>query len=691
VGGAGAVNTLAWPYAAGEIIREPALRGDLSVKYIDHAGFPWLDLYSADGEGLYAGMHDPQLIGTEIACKPGNDELTVRFSFSKAHRVKAGGGRIEYRYVLAAHAGDWHWAADTYRTFFRSLYPINRYTRWLRESDAWMAGRAAGCGMRVPHDGGGIRREARYDELDWDFQNAAFHGLSYVQGWGSVGDGACPTYYQPRIEMGGEDRFAAQIQRWRKAGGSIGYYFHGNALGAYYVLSPHYFGRPWTDYPAEARPPDWDWYARNLHCPDEEFTPNREALAQASAAFQEYFDSDKKMTGSMAEWRVDSYPPINWASGEFGDHLMKWVGKYVGEYGCNTAYLDTFSFFNAIPDFNPRLGHHGENDQVAVKDRFLDAYFEKMSALDPEFVSLTEGVADVFGSRLYFLLSGFDRTSNLMRYMLPDQIYFLGNANGLWSESLSRRSLSRSFVFGMKFDLIADTMPLFPHSWHLLKLRQRVSPFLNYAAFKDDVGVRVDTTGVLAYAHEVGEESAAFTGETGARAWTVTVWNEDRKPGALELQPPAGFQPARAFLCSLYRDPVPLPFRILDGKITLDLPEAETAALIFVERVAGPLAWTAVPIQTGTGAVEVAIFNFHDEPLVLRIAEISGETRFADAPETVTVAPGQMTRVQLHDAKPSDVFKTATLRISAPDYSRDILISLGRTDGVIPPVPADAE
>lgn len=691
VGGADTANTLAWPNAAGEIIREPALRGDLLVKYIDHAGFPWLDLHSDGGEGFYAGMHDPQLIGTEIACKPGNDELTVRFSFRKAHRVRAGGGRIEYRYVLAAHEGDWHWAADTYRAFFRSLYPINRYTRWLREADAWMAGRAAGCGMRVPHDGGGIRREATYAELDWDFQNASFHGLSYVQGWGSLGDGACPTYYQPRLEMGGEKRFAEKLKQWRAAGGSIGYYFHGNALGAYYVLSPRYFGHPWADYPADARPPDWDWYLRNIHCPDETFAPNREALARAAAAFQEHFDSGKKMTGSMAEWSVDSYAPIRWTGGEFGDHLMKWIGKYVGEYGCNTAYLDTFSFFNAAPDFNPRLGNHGENDQAALKARFLESYFARMTALDPTFVSLTEGVADVFGSRLFFMLSGFDRTPNLMRYMLPDQIYFLGNANGLWSESLSRRSLSRSFVFGMKFDLVADTMPLFPHSWHLLKLRQRVSPFLNYAAFKDNVGVRAGAPGVLAYAHEVGEESAAFTGETGARAWTVTVWNEDRKAGPLVLRPPAGFRPARAFLCRLYRDPIPLPFELRDGEIALELPRAETAALVFVERAAGPLAWTAVPVQTGPGTVEVSIFNFSGEPISLSFREISGRTRFTDLPESVPAEPGEMTIVRLTDAAPSEAFKTATLRISAPDYSRDLMISLGRTDGVIPPIPADAE
>ena len=691
IGSAENVNTLAWPYTAGEFIREPALRGDLNVKYIDHAGFPWLDLYSDGGEGLYAGMHDPQLIGTEIVCRPGNDQLTSSFSFNKMHRVKAGGGRIEYRYVLAAHSGDWHWAANTYRTYFRSQYPINHYTRWLRESDAWIAGRAAGCGKRVPHDGGGILRTAQYDDLEWDFQNASFYGLSYIQGWGSTGDGACPTYYQPRLEMGGEDRFAAQIRRWRKAGGNIGYYFHGNSLGAYYILSPLYYGRPWTDYPAESRPPDWDWYLRNVFCPDEDFAPDREALARAAGKFNEHFASAKPLTGSMVEWSVDSYPSMNWTSGEFGDCLMKWIGKYVRDYGCNTAYLDTFAFFNTMPDFNPRLGHHGENDQAALKDRFLDGYFEKMRALDPEFVSLTEGVSDVFGSRLYFLLSGFDRNPNIMRYMLPDQIFFLGNANGLWSESLSRRSLSRSFVFGMKFDLIVDTMPLFPHSWHLLKLRQRISPFLNYAAFKDTEGVRVSAPDVMAFSHVTGDESAAFAGETGSKTMTVTIWNENRTAGTLEIRPPAGFQPARAFLCSLYRDPVPLPFQILDGKITLALPEADTAALLFVERVAGPLAWTAVPIQTGTGTVEVAIFNFHNEPLQLTLKEISGRTKFADAPETVTVAPGQMTHVQLRDAKPSDVFKTATLRISAPDYSRDILISLGRTDGVIPPIPADAE
>ena len=282
------LDTLAWPFSAGEFIKFPASKGEHSVAYPDHAGLPFVDLYN-EREGLYFASHDPFLVSTHFISKASMGQDAVELSINRKHRIKAGSSQT-YHYAIAVHSGDWHTGAGFYRDYFYSEYPVNTYSSWLRKCDAWLGGGAAGHG--------GLMSKARdYSVMSGDFKRASFMSLSYIQAWGSTFNGACPTYYLPRIDKGGEEMFKSMIDIWRKADGEIGFYFHGNAVTPYYLLTDKYFGVAWDKYPEKYRPPAWDWYVKNREYTSENSDVGKDKLLKITEDINAGYDF--KWTNNM--------------------------------------------------------------------------------------------------------------------------------------------------------------------------------------------------------------------------------------------------------------------------------------------------------------------------------------------------------------------------------------------------------
>ena len=148
-----------------------------------------------------------------------------------------------------------------------------------------------------------------------------------------------------------------------------------------------------------------------------------------------------------------------------------------------------------------------------------------MRSYEPDFCALTEGVADVFGTNLYFLLSGFARNPNIFRYTLPDQIFFQGSCNALWSRPLTRKSITQSFMVGNRFDLVG----IYGHTYYMLLLRQQVSPFLNYAAFNDTVGIDSSDPDILIYNHVTMPKTNKYINNFDSKAVAFTIANRRLK------------------------------------------------------------------------------------------------------------------------------------------------------------------
>jgi hypothetical protein len=671
IGGEPAATTLVTPDFTGKFLLDPARQGEINHKYPGSGAFPWMDLFT-EKEGLYLGAHDTFLAKTLLSSKGALDQRSVELSMTKQHRIRAMSTRT-YSYAVGVHTGDWHAAARIYQEFFYAHYPVNRYTPWLREADNWIFGSAVGNQAN--------RADARYEDLTEDFKDAAFHGVSYLQEWGSTFNGACPTYYVPRKERGGEDVFTSMIKEWRDGGGSIGFYFHGNSAGAYYTLSDRYFETPWSEYPAAQRPPSWEWYVSNMDYASEGSVVDKEKWMEATRAVNEKIGKKLPVGNEQIE-EIDGYHNFSWHTRAFPEFLYNAIHDYVAKYGCNTAYLDTFAFQNSVPDFNPFLKHHGESDKAMYKMAWLSNYMKEMREIDPSFNSVEEGAVDVFGTHLCHLMSSdAKRDHNIFRYTFPDQVLFLGNCNGQWTKPLSKQALSEAFLYGMKYDFIPS---FFSHSYYILRLRQRISPFLNCAVFDDVVGLSVSDPGIRAYAHLIKEGSSRFIEHSGSKTVTITLLNKLAKNGRISYALPKGFTLKSAFMCELCRDPVPLTYEKKGNVVSFAAPKAESAAVVLIDTVKDALEWTAIPRQIANDVVEVSVFNFNSKEISLTFAASAKKTTFTNPKQTLRVPAGAMRTVVFRDANPSGEFRMANVTVSSGTYAKTYLISLGKTGREIP-------
>lgn len=657
-------DTLIWPFSAGEFIPFPAEKGEFSITYPDHAGLPFTFLGNGR-EGVYFGCHDKKLLITRFTSRANASSTAIELSVTRKHRIASGSSRTD-TFVVAAFTGTWHKGADLYRKFFYSVYPVNQYRPWLRNSDGWLQGGAAG-------HAGLMKQYESYSEFQRDFKRAAFLSIDYIQMWGSIFNGACPSYYLPRLDKGGEKLFASEMKYWRDHGGFIGHYYFANGISPYYLLTDVYFGVPWSDYPAEYRPPSFDWYVKNREYISDGAKIDETDLRSKTAQINEVHRKKQIVKGNYEE-SLTGYMPMSWRNGSFAGFLRKWIAVYVEKYNCNTAYLDTFAFRNDLADFNPYMKLNGEGDKPVFKMAFLNELIPAMRKKEPEFCALTEGIADVFGTHLYFLLSGFARDPNIFRYTIPDQIIFQGSCNGLWSKPLTRKSIQQAFLCGNRFDLVL----LYPETYYMLRLRQRISPFLNRAVFDDVRGIEVSDPGVQAFAHRMLPETDSIISNGGTKAVTLTLGNPDLKNATLSYKLPDSFRLKKALLFELYKDPVPLKFTQKDGTITFDVPKIDASAVILIDEVRDIHQFTAVAEQTATDSFTVEIFNVTPKETEFTV-EAGKETK------KIRIQPYEEKSVVFTDPGQGAKFAVVPVTVSAkgmPAFRR--VISIGDTGSRIP-------
>lgn len=658
-----ASDTLVWPFSAGEFIPFPAEKGEFSITYPDHAGLPFAILTSGR-ESFYYGCHDKKLLITSFTSASNASSNAVTLKICRRHRIPAGESKTD-TFVTAVLNGSWHKGADLYREYFYSVYPKNAYRPWLRNSDAWMQGSA--CGHT-----GLMKQYKDYTAFQYGFKWAAFHSVNYIQHWGSTFNGACPAYYLPRLDKGGEKMFAEQMKYWRDQGCYTGHYYFANGIAPYYVLTDLYFGVPWSKYPEEYRPPTFEWFVRNRDYISDSATVNEAELRRKTEQINEMHRRKQIAGGNYEE--STGYIALNWRNGEYPEFLKKWIKIYVSKYHCNTAYLDTFAFCNALPDFNPHLKSNGEGDKPMYKMKFLNEMMADMRKIEPDFCALTEGIGDVFGTHLYFLLSGFARNTNIFRYTLPDQILFEGSCNAMWTKPLTHKSILQAFLCGNRFDLVI----MYPETYYMLKLRQQISPFLNLAVFDDVRGITVPDPAVKAFAHRILPETASIIDGGGTKAITLTIANEEGKSGKITYELPRGFNLKRAMICELYKDPQPLKYSLKDGKAVFDVPAGTASAVILIDTLRGMHRFTASAEQPAPDRVAVKVCNFTET-----------ETEFTAAVGTQrkkrTVPGGDSEVIDFSFRISPGDFKILPVAVTAPGMEKvKRIISVGDSGSRIP-------
>jgi len=205
---------LIWPrWGGGRRIPHPARLAPGRGHYLGGTGIMnWLDVYDerGGGQGLYLASYDRTLLMGALRAQAVPEHECVTLAMSKMPRVPPGGSFRSEPFVVAPHPGDWHWAADQYRSWFQSWAKPYRPPEWMVDSDGWL-GRGRGTNFRK--------------DIPAAYRFARRLGLNHVEFWGqmtvgrAIHAGGCNRLYFPDPRYGSEADFAKAIRSVRSAGG----------------------------------------------------------------------------------------------------------------------------------------------------------------------------------------------------------------------------------------------------------------------------------------------------------------------------------------------------------------------------------------------------------------------------------------------------------------------------------------
>ena len=489
VGGRPEENVLARTYVQGELIPNPSQYGfhrpgnhgarTNALTYPGWASMPWMDLYqaSAKARGLYFASYDPTFQQVDIEAVPDPQRKTIAMGMRTLAFLEPGEKWQSQTFIVAPHAGDWHWAADRYR---------EDSARWLRKPDApaWVNDSDGWFGTGNPN--------YRYSDLPAMLEDARWLGLDYLQCWSEMLENVGPgksrksyyCFFLPDPERGGEKEMEAGVRKVREMGGHIGFYSNfwtwdadsGRCL------------QQWKDHiPPGVKVPEW-----------EEFRQYMSVFPDGHMEAGDYFDGYAGSCPGAKGWR---------------DYLKFWiVDKYVKQYGVDAWYLDSFPvtmFGAARVCFSPHHGQgrpHGVGPGLAEFARTLREASEGTVKL----AITSESVNDVFmqfhshalGLELIDGLTEHQKPE-IYTYTFPHHPIFSGSCNGAGSglkyyykgieKPTRQETWNRVFLMGYRFDILGHKLnksnPDTAYLRDLIALRQRVKGELYRSSFKDEFGL----------------------------------------------------------------------------------------------------------------------------------------------------------------------------------------------------------
>jgi hypothetical protein len=227
-------DSLAWPRMNGMLIRHPvqadfvALSGFPKYHSIDqikteitllypggHTAMPWFDLFNAD-QGLYLASYD-RIMQT----------ICLRVEKSTAHQVlmpgliaypclSSGESWTSGRYIVSAHCGDWHVAADKYRAWSeQTWWTAPDVPQWMQLMKGWLR-------VIIRHQYGEILwKYADLPALFAEAQRLAGVHTLYLLGWESGGFSKNWPDYEPDEELGGRAGLIQAVEEIHRMGGKV--------------------------------------------------------------------------------------------------------------------------------------------------------------------------------------------------------------------------------------------------------------------------------------------------------------------------------------------------------------------------------------------------------------------------------------------------------------------------------------
>ncbi len=608
-------DTLIWPLGTGKKYPAPVSKS-AQTAYYPRAGLGFFALFDS-GAGFYMANHDPGLYSTVMNAAPDESRTWMNFSFTRRNRIKANGGKVDYKFAVGAHPEDWHQGALWYRNWYLSVFPKFKKPDWIAESNGWLFENLV---HTQPH--------MRYKYLpDMTFCRAIIYGLPHVQIWGTDGVSSCPTYFMPPKFLGGPEGMTQASEWWSRYGGKVGYYLLGQGPSAWFFSdnSKAYLGTPWKDMPDWSVPPgkkqgkSWQWLVENARYD----RPDCELRYSHGSAKKPRIGRE---TDRSYPW---DYMPMSNYSKPWNDFFSFWiVDKYLRDWGCKTVYLDTFHTQADNPDYNPYMKFHGEGQGGKMRSELAKRIFEEGRKIDPDFLPVMEMQCDAYTPWMAIQCSSSSKDTEMYKFTHPDCVYFQGHTAQGTRGLVRFARFSSCWLYGNLFDhRLSDDW-----TWEVIKMRQWVTRWINAARFIDDVGMKIKAPELKGKIHRV-------LAKDGTKGFLVNFWNTARREWPAEnktlserpwypykirqeLVPlskigkagaPESWIPKRAFLIEMGKEPRRFEFKVKRGSsgpyLEYEVPPTQLSGVLFVCDAKGPFQYLARSQQRGFKELDVKIFN----------------------------------------------------------------------------------
>jgi len=466
---------LMFPMYEPEIIINPATVGVKDIVY-PKASMNWIDVFQKEAGICVTGI-DRKITLTRIQNIPANSKNSTGISLTKINRIKRRDGQKKYTFYIYPHHGDWHVGADFYRTVFYSLFPKPDYPQWLKDVNCWYAPYLASVSRKYPE-----RQPPPYASFKQKILDRSFTlGTDFVQMWGQGSmDHACPTYYLPDPERGGEKAFINLLNYLSKYRIKTGAYIIPNAMSDFYCQADVIRSRKLTDIPKEQRPLSWDEFNDHLHYP----TYNSRQKGPLKKYPGELMERIKNHQAVIQR----SYRKMAFASKRWRDYITYWIKRYVINYGMDVIYMDTLGNTPYTPEYNDKLKMFGYGEGGLDRYKYLQSMTAELRKQRPEFTFIQEAVTDAYAIYAAPMTSGFHRNPEVYRYTFPDHIMFFGQANGGWSKKDAMKIVGIPFLEGMKFDILRLFNPMLPLIW----MRESFTPLFSQCRYHHIFGISFD-------------------------------------------------------------------------------------------------------------------------------------------------------------------------------------------------------
>ena len=514
----------------------------VDLAYTGAASMLWMDLYDEnEGTGIYMTCRNNDLIMKGLrAYSFGESYPGIGMAIVHKPCVRKGLWESE-ECVVAIHDGDWHWAADDYRSWRESIpRPVVGHHRpeWFEKSP----------GLVAHYDfqyqlGGIVHRFADIPEL---YRQAKEMGMNHLllSGWNEDGFDYGFPHYTPNHLLGTEEELKEALAQVKAEGGHVAFFINTRLCNTAFA--------------------------------DEAALLEKSVVRKRDGTpYIEHYGAGIPF-GSLC---INDTP--------WQDRLVETVNYLTHELGADSMYLDQLAMAGSLRCYNPEHSHG--NDPTAWNQGYEKLLERLRSSYDPEGMALIyEGCNDIYGpgasGQLITTLGGplLGRFPELYKYTFPEQILVdMMNPRrntGMRPEHVARRStefLHHAFVIGAYlwcYDLEWDNTWRRDPEQHLrlrkiVALRKAWLEYFGHGRFTDTVGIlsapenamvkrfAVDGGILLACACQQGlsgEVVLPFSGQNEA----IVLTYDDPVPGTADI------------------------LRVEEHKLCVTLPESEMAVIV---------------------------------------------------------------------------------------------------------------